>query len=77
MKIDLINNPAVKFTCYVIVGKTMRHYTKGEYTLDTISVVEHYLQGTELNWCTFMLNELFKACEDNYKEPLGSFTATS
>ena len=39
--IDLRNKLAVKFACYMIATKTMRHYTKGECTLDTISVVEH------------------------------------
>ena len=40
-KIDLINKLAVKFACYLITRKMMRHYTKGECTLDTISVAEH------------------------------------
>ena len=35
--------------------------------LDTISVAEHCVQGEKLNWCSFLLNELFEACEDNYK----------
>lgn len=65
--IDLINNPTVKFSYYLIASKTMRHYTKGECTLDTILVTEHYIQGAQLNWCTFLMNELFEACEDNYR----------
>lgn len=48
-KIDLINNPVINFVCYLIASKTMRHYTKGECTLDTISVAEHCLQGAQLN----------------------------
>ena len=70
-KIDLINNPTVKFAYYLISNKTMRHYMKGECTLDTISVTEHSLQGTQLNCCQFLLNELFEACEDNYKRATG------
>ena len=45
----------------------MRYYTKGECTLDTISVAEHCVQGAQLNWCSFFMNELFEDCEDNYK----------
>ena len=49
----------------------MRHHTKGECTLDTILVAEHCVQGTRLNWCSFLLKELFKACEDNYQKATG------
>ena len=45
----------------------MRHYTKGECTPNTISVVEHCIQGAQLNWCAFLMQELFEACEDNFK----------
>ena len=45
----------------------MRHYTKGECTLDTISIAEHCIQGVRLNWCLFVLKELFAAYEENYK----------
>ena len=70
-KIDLINKPVVKFSCYLIAKKTMRHYSKGECTLDTISVAEHCIQGAQLNWCLFLLNELFEACEENYERTTG------
>ena len=66
-KIDLINKPEIWFACYLIASKTMQHYTKGECTLDTISIVEHCTQGAKLNWCSFVLKELFAACEENYK----------
>ena len=66
-KIDLINKPEIQFACYLIASKTMRHYTKGECTLDTISIMEHCIQGIRLNWCSFVLKELFAACEENYK----------
>lgn len=46
VKIDLINSPAVTFSSYLIAGKRMRDYKKGECTLDTILVVEQCLQGT-------------------------------
>ena len=43
--IYLINEPNVKFACYLVAGEMMRHYTKGEFTLDTISVAENCVQG--------------------------------
>ena len=49
----------------------MRHYTKGECTLDTIAVAEHCIEGIQLNWCSFILHELFEACEDNYRRATG------
>lgn len=55
VKIKLINRPEVKFACYLIASKTMRHYTKGECTLDRISVAKHCVQGKRLNWCSFLL----------------------
>lgn len=66
-KIEFINKLEIKFSCYLIAGKTMRHYTKGKCTLDTISIAEHWVQGAKLNWCSFLLKELFDACEENHK----------
>ena len=45
----------------------MRHYKKGECTLETISIAKHCVQGAKLNWCSFLLKELLDACEENYK----------
>lgn len=45
----------------------MRHFAQNEFTPDAISVAEHCYKGEVLNWLTFVLNELFKACEDIYK----------
>ena len=39
---DVINKVDIRFTYYIIAGKTMRHVTKNEFTLDKISVMEHY-----------------------------------
>lgn len=47
----------------------MHHFYKNECMLDTISVVENFTIGTHLNWCPFLLKEMFKACEDVYKKP--------
>ena len=33
----------------------------------SISIAEHCVQGARLNWSSFLLKELFAACEDNYK----------
>ena len=66
-KIDLFNKPEIWFACYLIASKMMRHYTKGECTLDTISIAEHCTWGAKLNWCSFVLKELFAACEENYR----------
>ena len=45
----------------------MTHYTKGECTLDTISATDYCMQGSQLNLCAFLLQELFEACEDKFK----------
>lgn len=63
----MINKVDIRFSCYIIAGKTMRHYMKNECALDAISVAEHCCQGEVLNWSTFVLNELFEACEDVYR----------
>lgn len=47
--IDLINIPSIKFSCHIIDMKFMQHYTKGECTLDTISMKESYEKGEQLN----------------------------
>lgn len=65
-KIDMISKMDMRFACYIIAGKTMRHFAKNECTLDTISVVEYCCKGKVLNWSAFILNELFEACEDIY-----------
>jgi len=65
--IDLINNEQIKFSCHIIVGKLMQHYTKGECSLDAIYVAKSYNKGEKLNWSNFMLSELFETCKDVYK----------
>lgn len=65
--IEPINTPNVKFGCYIIVEKLMRHFSRNECTMDTISVAENCVQGAQLNWCSFLLQELFEACKDVYK----------
>lgn len=47
--IDLISKIEIKFTCYIIAGKTMRYFERNECTLDAISVVEHCCKGEVLN----------------------------
>lgn len=67
-KLDIINKVNIRFPYYLVVGKTMCHFTKNECTLDAILVVEHYFQGEVLNWSTFVLNELFEDYEYVYKK---------
>lgn len=62
--IEPINKPNVKFSYYTIVGKLMQNFSRGECTLYTISVVKAYVQGMQLNWCRFLIHELYDACED-------------
>jgi len=45
----------------------MRHFSKNECPLDVISIAEHCCRGEVINWLTFVLNEIFEACEDIYK----------
>jgi len=70
-KLDKINKDNIRFACYQIARKTMRHFTRNEYTLDTVSIAEHCYQGEILNWATFVLNKLFEVCEDVYRWSTG------
>jgi hypothetical protein len=59
------NDEQVCMACYLIVGKVMRKYTKGECTLDAITVAEFNKNGTPMNWCKYLLTEMFQeACAD-------------
>ena len=71
LKLDNINKDNIQFSYYLIAGKTMRHFTRNECILDTVSIAEHYCQGVILNWLAFVLNELFEACEDVYWRSIG------
>ena len=62
--IDAIIDRPIKFSCHIIAGKIMQHYTKGECTLNAICVVEFYLQGVKLSSCKFFMDELLQACAD-------------
>lgn len=66
-KIDLINKIDIRFACYIIASKTMRHFAKNECTLDAILVTEHFFNGEVLNWSAFLLSKLFEACKDIYR----------
>jgi len=64
----MMNKFNIRFSCYIIPSKTMRHFSRNECTMDAISVVEHCCKGEILNWSAFILNELFEACEDVYRQ---------
>lgn len=66
-KIDMIKKVDIIFYCYIIECKTMRYHMKKECMLDAILVAENCCQGEILNWSTFVLNELFEACEYVYR----------
>lgn len=66
-KNDMIKKIVIRFTCYIIASKTMRHFTRNECTLDAIFVAEHCCKGEVFNWFSFILNKLFEACEDIYR----------
>jgi len=38
----------------------MCHFSRNECMLETISVADHYVEGGQLNWCMFLLNESFE-----------------
>ena len=45
----------VQIDCYLILGKVMQKYTKGECTLDAIQVEEFNKNGAPMNWCKYLL----------------------
>jgi hypothetical protein len=53
---------------YLIMGKVMCKYTKGECTLDTIAMAEFNENGAPLNWYKYLLTELFQACADAHDQ---------
>lgn len=67
-KLDIINKVNIRFACYLIACKTMRHFTKNEFNLDAILVAKICFWGEVLNQSPFFLNELFEACEDVYRQ---------
>jgi hypothetical protein len=62
VQIAEINDEQVHMDCYLIAGKVMHKYMKGECTLDTIVVVELRKNDTPMNCCKYLLIELFQAC---------------
>jgi hypothetical protein len=58
--------------CYLISGKVMKNYTKGECTLDAITVAEFTKNGALMNWCKYFLTKLLQACMDAH-ENIGYF----
>jgi hypothetical protein len=56
--IDQINDEKVCCACYIIVGKVMKNYSRGECTFNTIAVVEFSKNGAPLNWCKYLLTEM-------------------
>jgi hypothetical protein len=62
--IELIKDEKIWCACYIITGKVMKNYTRGECTLDAIAVAEFVKNGTRMNWCQYLLTEMFQACVD-------------
>lgn len=47
--------------------EVVHHFSNNKCMVDTISVAEHCVEASQLNWCALLLQELFEACEDVYK----------
>jgi hypothetical protein len=63
----------VRIGCYIIANKVMISYYKEESTLDALSVIDVCTNGTVLNWCSYLLEQLLVACEEA-QEKGGTFT---
>jgi hypothetical protein len=74
--LNQINDEQVHCACYVIAGKVMKNYSRGECTLDTIAVVEFRKNGAPLNWCKYLLTEMLQACTMCMTRPHTSYMAT-
>jgi hypothetical protein len=72
-KIDPILPEITRTTFYVISSKVMRSYYKGECMLDALSVADVCANGAMFNWCSYFLEELLVACEED-QEKGGTFT---
>jgi len=60
--IDPINDEKVHCACYRRADKFIKNYSRGECTLDAISIVEFYKQGAPLNLCKYLLIEMLQVC---------------
>jgi hypothetical protein len=58
---------------YIIASKVMRSYYKGECTLDELSATKFCANGAMLNWCSYLLEKLPVACEEEHEKG-GTFT---
>jgi len=67
--LDMINNMLVRVFATIIATKLMRHFTRVVCSLDVISVGEACVRGDQLNWSSYLLNELFDGSHDVYTWP--------
>jgi hypothetical protein len=60
----MIKEKHVYMAYSLIVGKVMHKYMKGEYTMDTIIVVEFCKNDVPMNWYKYLLTKLFQDFAD-------------
>jgi hypothetical protein len=51
----------------------MRSYYKGKCTVDALSIIDFCANGAVFNWCSYLLEELLVACEEEHEKG-GTFT---
>lgn len=57
--LDMINNMPVRVVATIIATKFMRHFTRGECSLDALYVAEACVHRSQLNWSSYLLTKLF------------------
>ena len=56
--IHTINNPTAIFEVKVLTSKLLRKMRPSQCTVGEIALVELCVEGTQINWCQFLLKEL-------------------
>jgi hypothetical protein len=65
--IDLINDEKVQCDCYLNSKKVVENSSRGECTLDVISVAKLCKEGAQLIWCKYLLTKMLPACTNMHE----------
>lgn len=64
--LDIVNDMLVWIVVTIIATKLTCHYTRGECMVDAIYIAEACVHGDQINWSSYLLQELFEGANDVY-----------
>jgi hypothetical protein len=74
LDVKSINDKNVRFVTQVLACKMLRKCHKDEVPVAVIAAIEKCMEGVQMNWATFLVNQFLQDCTRPRKRAQNSIT---